>query len=138
MGLCKAAATDKGGCFSTYAYRLIWHEICDALVYATRRQAVESVCDATPFMPDTDAYAEELSVYRMDVYQALETAKKKAPPSTAKGIDALCLMSRGYTCREIGERMDASDKLVAAWISKARKFLKAEPGLKALAAEYHS
>ena len=24
IGLCKAAATDKGGIFSTYAYRLIW------------------------------------------------------------------------------------------------------------------
>ena len=31
IGLCKAAATDKGGTFSTYAYRLIWNEICDAL-----------------------------------------------------------------------------------------------------------
>ena len=28
IGLCKAAATDKGGTFSTYAYRLIWNEIC--------------------------------------------------------------------------------------------------------------
>ena len=36
IGLCKAAATDKGGCFSTYAYRLIWNEICDALVKTTR------------------------------------------------------------------------------------------------------
>lgn len=25
IGLCKSAATDKGGCFSTYAYRLIWN-----------------------------------------------------------------------------------------------------------------
>ena len=25
IGLCKAAATDKGGIFSTYAYRLIWN-----------------------------------------------------------------------------------------------------------------
>ena len=32
IGLCKAAATDKGGCFSTYAYRVIWNEICDALI----------------------------------------------------------------------------------------------------------
>ena len=31
IGLCKAAATDKGGVFSTYAYRLIWNEICSAL-----------------------------------------------------------------------------------------------------------
>ena len=41
IGLCKAAATDKGGNFSTYAYRLIWNEICDALIYATKRQSTE-------------------------------------------------------------------------------------------------
>ena len=32
IGLCKAAYSDKGGCFSTYAYRLIWNEICTALI----------------------------------------------------------------------------------------------------------
>ena len=37
IGLCKAAATDKGGCFSTYAYRLIWNEICTALILAPGR-----------------------------------------------------------------------------------------------------
>ena len=66
IGLCKAAATDKGGCFSTYAYRLIWNEICDA------------------------------------------------QPSILRGIRALILMSKGYTSREIGEKMNASAKLVCA------------------------
>lgn len=41
IGLCKAAATDKGGCFSTYAYRLIWNEICTALISATRNASRE-------------------------------------------------------------------------------------------------
>lgn len=36
IGLCKAAATDKGGTFSTYAYRIIWNEICDVLIRSTR------------------------------------------------------------------------------------------------------
>ena len=36
IGLCKAVVSDRGGCFSTYAYRLIWNEICDALVSSTR------------------------------------------------------------------------------------------------------
>ena len=94
IGLCKAVATDKGGNFSTYAYRLIWNQICDALIYSTRRQANEVTYD-------------------------------EAPPSTVKGIEAIRLMADGYTCREIGEQMGASDKVVAAWISKARKFLKA-------------
>ena len=43
IGLCKAAATDKGGCFSTYAYRLIWNEICDTLVKTTRINQNETV-----------------------------------------------------------------------------------------------
>ena len=44
IGLCKAAATDRGGTFSTYAYRLIWNEICDALIYSTRRRKSEAAC----------------------------------------------------------------------------------------------
>ena len=52
IGLCKAAATDKGGCFSTYAYRLIWNEICDALIKATRiskcRYDTQSGCRMDP------------------------------------------------------------------------------------------
>ena len=54
----------------------------------------------------------------------MEKAKLEAPPSTVKGIDAIKLMSRGYTCREIGEEIGATDKQVAAMVSKARKFLK--------------
>ena len=50
IGLCKAAATDKGGTFSTYAYRLIWNEICDALIYSTRRQATELSSDMIPLV----------------------------------------------------------------------------------------
>ena len=45
IGLCKAAVTDKGGVFSTYAYRLIWHEICSALEYASVRSVRESLME---------------------------------------------------------------------------------------------
>ena len=41
IGLCKAVYTDKGGCFSTYAYRLIWNEICDALIKANSQYSRE-------------------------------------------------------------------------------------------------
>ena len=121
IGLCKAAATDKGGNFSTYAYRLIWNQICDALIYSTRHQAKECVCEIKPYMLGA---SDELPV-TSGLAEALEKAKAFAPPSTVKGIEALKLLADGYTCREIGERMGgASDKLVCAWISKARKFLK--------------
>ena len=133
IGLCKAAATDKGGTFSTYAYRLIWHEICDALILSTKRYADEVVADVTPYInnePEDGAFRSGL---RMDLSRAFSAARKEAPPSTAKGIDAMILMSQGYTSREIGARMGVSAKLVCAWVSKARKFLKAHPEMKTIA-----
>ena len=59
----------------------------------------------------------------MDFSQMLSLARKAAPPSTAKGIDAMIMMSQGYTGSEIGKRMGVSAKLVCAWVSKARKSL---------------
>ena len=122
IGLCKAAATDKGGNFSTYAYRLIWNQICDALIYSTRRQANEVTYDVSPYTAEADENDLALGIA---IDQALEKAKFEAPPSTVEGIEAIRLMAEGFTCREIGEQMGATDKVVTAWISKARKFLKA-------------
>lgn len=127
IGLCKAAATDKGGTSSTYAYRLIWHEICDALVQSTKQYADEVVTDVTSYIrteSEPDVFQNEL---HMALSQVLGSARKEAPPSTAKGIDAMILMSQGYTSSEIGRQMGASAKLVCAWVSKARKFLKNRP-----------
>lgn len=126
IGLCKAAATDKGGTFSTYAYRLIWNQICDALIYSTRRVGIEISCDTLPLMPQE---SDELSALGYDLEESLNKAEAEAPPSTVKGIHALRLMSQGYSCKEIGEQMNASDKLVCAWMSKARKFLKTRPDI---------
>ena len=79
IGLCKAAATDKGGNFSTYAYRLIWNQICDALIYSTRRQTNETTYDVTPFTAERDDTDIEMGIA---IDQALEKAKLEAPPST--------------------------------------------------------
>lgn len=134
IGLCKAAARDKGGTFSTFAYRLIWHEICDALIQATKRYADEVAADVTPYISSEPENGEFLCGLRIDLSQALSSTRKEAPPSTAKGIDAMILMSHGYTSSEIGEHMGASAKLVCAWVSKARKFLKSRPETEAIAA----
>lgn len=127
IGLCKAAATDKGGTFSTYAYRLIWHEICDVLVKANKQSNTEVYDNYDRDIPDTDT-GERRAEINFDVVRALVSAKAEAPPHVVKGIDAMLLMSKGYTCREIGERMGASDNLVSAYVSKARKYLKGRPG----------
>ena len=113
------------------------YEICDAMVYATRRQAKEILSDVTPYIAAEQETPEELSDFRMDINRILEQAKAEAPPSTSKGIDAICMMSKGYTSSEIGVKMNASAKLVCAWVSKARKFLKSRPEFVQLADAYH-
>ncbi|MCI9544448.1 MAG: sigma-70 family RNA polymerase sigma factor [Acutalibacter muris] len=126
IGLCKAVATDKGGTFSTYAYRLIWHEICDVLVKANKQRNAEVFDEYERDIPDanTDEHQAEIN---FDVVRELMSAKAEATPHVVKGIDAMLLMAKGYTCREIGERMGASDNLVSAYVSKARKYLKGRP-----------
>ena len=78
-------------------------------------------------IPDANA-DERRAEINFDVVRELMSAKAEAPPHVVKGIDAMLLMAKGYTCKEIGEKMGASDNLVSAYVSKARKFLKNRPG----------
>ena len=41
-------------------------------------------------------------------------------------------MDAGYTCREIGERMNAPANVVTAWVSKARKYLQSREDVRGL------
>ncbi len=130
IGLCKAAATDKGGsCFSTYAYRLIWHEICDALIRATRQSA--------KLVPMEEIFPEAESGYvdptaASELKAAVAASEAGACLTVQKGIRCLYLMDAGYSCREIGEELGVPANVVTAWISKARKHLKADPKIQAL------
>lgn len=128
---------NEGGIFSTYAYRLIWNEICDALNYANKRQSRECACDELPIIVANDGERENLREFHMDIKAALHKAKTLAPPSTQKGIEAMELMSKGYTSREIGEQMHASANLVCAWVSKAKRFLKTRQDISKIAEAYH-
>lgn len=126
IGLCKAAATDRGGCFSTYAYRLIWNEICNALIYASRREAAEQVTDPEHMPSNT---SDEEKWFDSELRKALAQSEKRTNGVVTKGIRALQMMAEGYTCREIGKQMGANDKNVSAWISKARKYLRTAPDI---------
>ena len=95
IGLCKAVATDKGGTFSTYAYKLIWHEICDALNYANRRRV--EVVQEEPYVEIPVQPEEKLAELRLDMFSVIGAARRTAPPSTIKGLDAMLLMAKGYT-----------------------------------------
>ena len=130
IGLCKAAATDKGGRFSTYAYRLIWNEICSALIYANRRAGKE-----VPTEPEI-LYTYEAEIVPQQTYNTLtdllDEAERVTSGVTKKGIQAIRLMVNGYTAREIGEQMGASASNVTAWVSRARAFLRSTLELKTL------
>ena len=126
IGLCKAAATDRDACFSTYAYRLIWNGICSALIYANRRTGKE-----VPTEPKVlSTYEAEIVPQQTDntLTDLLDEAERSAAGVTAKGIRALRLMADGYTAREIGEQMGARANNVTAWVSRARRYLRGLPG----------
>lgn len=127
IGLCKAAATDKGGTFSTYAYRLIWHEICDVLVKANKQRNTEVFDEYGRDIPEMDD-CEHRAEINFDLVRELVAVRTEAPSHVVKGIDAMLLMAKGYTCREIGVKMGANDNLVSAYVSKARKYLRSRPG----------
>ena len=99
LGLCKAAATDKGGTFSTYAYRLIWNEICDALIYANRRNetVIAVIYDALAYRAGNELDGSKLlwdtlcstdSILYPELKVTIEEAQKNAAPTIQKGIEA--------------------------------------------------
>lgn len=127
LGLCRAVMTDSGRSFSTYAYRLIWNEICDALIYATRRQETELQILEWPGGEDGGSL--ERYIMQVEVRSGIQRARKTANHCAQKGIDALLLQSEGYSCKEIGARMHAAPNLVTAWMSKAKVHLRRQPEL---------
>lgn len=134
IGLCKAVATDKGGCFSTYAYRLIWNEICDALVISARKGNREIAVEVLPEMGNYQK--NDNKDMQISLQNILDEAEGIVPASTRKGIHAMFLMEKGYTSREIGEKMGVKANLVCAWVSKARKYLRELTELRQIAEEY--
>lgn len=130
IGLCKAVATDKGGTFSTYAYRLIWNEICDALIYATRRQSREILIEDDKFLADSRTYMDFEELDKRELTRvAVTKAKASATPFMVRCIDILIRKSRGESCKDIGKSMGVSDKQIASYVSKARKYLKNHPDM---------
>lgn len=99
IGLCKAAYSDKGGCFSTYAYRLIWNEICTALIYANRRAAKE--CELIPEVLGKEDSLDE----HHELSMILDRLEANASEAMAKGI-------RRRSCRSEWHYADCAGKLL--------------------------
>jgi len=134
VGLCIAADTYRAngkGSFSTYAYVLIRNEMFKALKHATIQRRRETYIE----MDKLDAIAMETPVNRLpgEMGCALDTAKARTTGITAKGIEAIRLLTQGYTHREIGERMGGvSANNVSAWVAKARKYMRSDESVKGL------
>ena len=127
IGLCKAAISDKGGCFSTYAYRLIWNAICDELIRATRLSGKEQPFDSLED-PIDDIQKDALDTF--DLRLALQQAKDSAQGVTAKGIHCLELTAQGYSSQEIAAIVHAEAATVRMWMTKARRYLRSIPELR--------
>ena len=128
IGLCKAAATDKGGCFSTYAYRLIWNEICDELARSTRLIQKEQGSVTIDAVVDCRS-REQNPLHTSELRHLLQQAKSNASGAAAKGITCLELTVQGYNSKEIAKLVKAEAATVRMWMTKARRYLKGIPEL---------
>ncbi len=128
VGLIKAVATDKGGTFSTYAYRLIWNEIRDELVRNTRLVLNEQSADTIEILTKSSEQIMD-SLETLDLRDIFRQAKKQARGGTARGIECLELTVQGYSSQEIGNIVGADSSTVRMWMTRARKYLKCIPEL---------
>ena len=67
-----------------------------------------------------------------DLRHTIGQAKVKAQGGTAKGIQCLELTVQGYTSKELGTIVGADPGTVRMWMTRARKYLKGLPELRAL------
>lgn len=128
VGLIKAVMTDKGGCLSTYAYRLIWNEMRDELIRNTRLTLKEQPADTIEILSGSEpSIPDPLETH--DLRHVLQQAKAKARGAAARGIQCLELMVQGYNSQEIGSIIGADPGTVRMWMTRARKYLKSLPEL---------
>lgn len=129
IGLIKAAMTDKGGTFSTYAYRLIWNEICDDLIRNTRLVLNEQPADTIEILTkSSEQLPDPLETH--DLRHIFQQAKALARGGAARGIECLELTIQGYSSQEISRIVGADPGTVRMWITRARKYLKGIPELR--------
>ena len=124
IGLCKAAYTDKGGCFSTYVYQIIYNTLMDTIVQINRHNFYETAADYLEGWNMEKTYSDP-NAYT-DLKYSLKEMEKKAPKGIRKGIRALLLSAEGYTSEEIGKKFHGSENTVRVWINRARKYLKSQ------------
>ena len=127
VGLCKAVAEDKKtGCFSTFAYRLIWNEICDALVLGNRYAMHEA---PTGDLSEVHHAASEFasSNSRLELEELQRRLSRNAPAGIRKGMQVLILKAHGYTSEEIGVQLQLPANAVRTLASRTRAYIRKLP-----------
>ena len=136
LALCEAARSYDGSVkFRTYAQVYVRNRLIDHCRKIKRRQ--DKTCYLENPNPDADerSYADlvavqedeaEPQVIANEIRGLLEQTKRKYSGVTLKGIEAIELKIKGYSGVEIAALYGVEPNLLGAWISRARKKLKAD------------
>jgi RNA polymerase sigma factor (sigma-70 family) len=136
LALCEAALSYDGSVlFKTYAKTVVRNRLIDHCRQISRVQG--KTCYLENRVPDTDdsSYADsvaavnedmDLLAYTNEVTGHLQKAKQRYTGVTLKGIEAIELKIKGYSGVEIAALYGVGPNLLGAWISRARKKLKAD------------
>ena len=128
-GLCRAVATDTqthSASFSTYAYRVIYNEICDAMRYAGVRRRRECVTDPKEIEECTGNVLDEVQT-ETDFERVIQILMKDESEPIRKGVRAILLQANGYSYIEIGRQLEAKPSVVRVWASRARQRIREMP-----------
>ena len=85
IGLCKAAYSDCGGTFSTYAYRFIWNEICDALRYGVKKSKAEQLLEDINSIRAEETAAPSFET-QVECIETINKIKRAHPPVLQKEL----------------------------------------------------
>lgn len=134
--LCKAAVSfqpDKGIPFSSYATKVVTNglltycrlmcgkqkRVCSLSLY-TDPELIQFVLEQIP----DSAHREEDMISEIDAMQLLRRMKQQYTGTARLGIEAIELLVKGYSGKEIAAMYNVKPNLVGAWISRAKSKLK--------------
>lgn len=130
IGLCKAIKTyDKEKAkFSSYAMTVIKNTILSELKSKKNRNR-----ERTDYFEDLNeketveqSYELKINLDAQDAYMVVKNCGTNYGGIAEKGVNAIIMMSQGYSCKEIGEVYNVDSKTITAWISRARQKLRKE------------
>lgn len=135
LALCHAASRydkDRGASFATFATKVVKNALISCCRQAAYRQEKLEYLDAPlqdgENLTYADLLADEKAAFTTntdtEILDLLTCAEKRSSGVTGKGIISLKLRCMGYTNPDIAAIYGTRSNHVAAWISKAARFLR--------------